>query len=294
MNNRDKASDETESHARTICLGGGDFSGVYRPGGGNAASHSALRAGEGECAEKSSSGFGCAFRESPGTHADARAACHAVYGAGTAAIRKRPTRAIPPGAPLVRADFSERERSGGNQWAEAGIRKDHRRRGRESGYHSVWQFLSDRTREGAVACAAAGVRAASRVDDSRIRDWAGSGDDPANHGDILCGRGYARAYAGAERIFRHGVLDWIHVADDCGGNLDQLYAARGGANDPCSERSIQCGGEDALIRHPTACVILFVGSDDFAVLDLEAGHVGGKLELLTILGRFHHFADGGL
>jgi len=86
---------------------------------------------------------------------------------------------------------------------------------------------------------------ALRREFAQHREWMIRGyaiDDPADHGNIFCGSAVARACAGAERIFWHGVLDRFHAANDRRRNLDQLYAAdcRRSAGDASREVAGAC------------------------------------------------------
>ena len=82
------------------------------------------------------------------------------------------------------------------------------------------------------------------MDDSRILDWAGGGDYPANYGDIFCYESFFRADAAG--ILRDRVLDWFCAASDRCRGLDSCdtitaTAIRSGARNTYSEaRFLRC------------------------------------------------------
>src|SRR5260370_13965348 len=64
------------------------------------------------------------------------------------------------------------------------------------------------------------------MDDSRVRDRPGGRNDPADCRWLLRSGAGARATAEPARVFRHSILDRLHVALDRRRSVDQLHAAR--------------------------------------------------------------------
>jgi len=97
---------------------------------------------------------------------------------------------------------------------------------------------------GILAYTAARNCAASRVDDSRVLDWIGGGDYPADYGDIFCYQPVVGA--DAARIFRHRVLDWFYAAShgrrglDSGDTITATAIRSGARNAYSEERFLRC------------------------------------------------------
>jgi len=215
----------SESCSRTIPVDRGNSPGFHWPRRVHAARGCAVRSRHANRAEQSGRRPGRALRGPPPPHSRPHSAGRALHAPRTAPVRASHWLELSAISPLVRPHLSCGQRHCGCYRLDHGLRKDRRRPRRKSGHHLVWHILPDCAFKGSLACAAPRIRAAPRMDDSRLRYWPRRSRHSPDYGRVLRRRRASRPQPRAQPVFRRRLLDRLHSRTYRRGTLDQLYPA---------------------------------------------------------------------